>query len=693
MRAVAGPARAFGAIVRYLIGPGPRPSAPLVPPGLFDHPGSESDEAVHRKLNAAWLVMLAGNGSPEWEEAQRFVSALASSPEWGAHATFCLDAVRRVSVELDGRCRQDAAFAAACERAGADLAGGAAGRDAAEMIWPVLFPEAAGIRGDEVRRVSELRGRRTVAVRQANPLPIRDPAREVLFTSNVLLTTPLADADLSSFDAGFQDRVACAAAERQVYWYDHPIPVGVSAESNEILYGLRHLDEAVGAERRRSPVAAGPLTCVLSVSVTHRGLHVVGKPYLEQVLAAAPPLDNLRVFAFTEDDCQAIVRRVLLPAAERRRPSGDAEGLLSVFGVDGRYGRHYSFLKAIAALWNVLVDPGVRATFKIDLDQVFPQPELVAQTGASAFEHLTTPLWGAVGEDADGELVQLGLIAGALVNHRDIGRGLFTPDVTFPSGVLAPDECVFFSRLPQALSTEAEMMTRYVPGGVPDGRTACLQRIHVTGGTNGILVDSLRRFRPFTPGFIGRAEDQAYLLSALDAPGGRLGYLHAAGLIMRHDKERFAQEAMALAKAGKEVGDDVRILLFSAYARALGPGVDGVKAIADPFTGCFVSRLPATVALLRFALRVASLTAQGRHAAAAELSRVGVPQLREALEFTGGEPSRLHRAYERERLGWQLFYDSLADIERGLGVHEAWAGSARDAARRIVAGCRVGGRA
>ncbi len=91
--------------------------------------------------------------------------------------------------------------------------------------------------------------------------------------------------------------------------------------------------------------------------------------------------------------------------------------------MDGAYGRHYTFLKAVTALWQVLVDPDVRGTFKIDLDQVFPQAELVAETGASAFEHLETPLWGALGVDPDGRELELGMIAGALVNERDIGRG------------------------------------------------------------------------------------------------------------------------------------------------------------------------------------------------------------------------------------------------------------------------------
>ena len=35
---------------------------------------------------------------------------------------------------------------------------------------------------------------------------------------------------------------------------------------------------------------------------------------------------------------------------------------------------------------------------------------------------------------------------------------------------------------------------------------------------------------------------------------------------MRHDKDRYAGAAIEAAQAGKLVGDDVRILTFSAYA-------------------------------------------------------------------------------------------------------------------------------
>lgn len=330
----------------------------------------------------------------------------------------------------------------------------------------------------------------------------------------------------------------------------------------------------------------------------------------------------------------------------------------------------------------------IKATFKIDLDQVFPQTELIEQTGASAFEYFQTLLWGASGQDSKGKPIEMGMIAGALVNQRDIHKGLFTPDVTFPDRELQPDEYVFFSKLPQALSTCAEMMTRYQPGAIPDGHTTCLQRIHVTGGTNGILVDSLRRFQPFTPSFIGRAEDQAYLLSTISRPD-RLGYVHAPGLIMRHDKEGFAQEAIAMAEVGKQISDYLRVLIFSAYAEALSQDVREIKNIIDPFTGCFISKLPITITLLRFALKVATLFNEGNPREAIEFIHIGIPQLQEGLDFTKGRPNSLQQAYQRERQGWHLFYDSLAAVEQGLQAGEAWALSLQTVARQIVSECLI----
>ena len=679
---------ALNPILNFLTQPADSEATEILPlemPGLADWLDTNS---ILQTLNSAFLILLAGDQHPQYAEAQTYLDKLSASPEWQTSAQFYLQSAELITQELDQACEKDAALKLNLEQMAATLETAKDEVAAATAVWSVLFPEGTGIWGQETERVDELRTQRTVTVEQLNPHPIENPAKQVLFTSNALLTMPLGSADLSNFDADFQSQLAEAADDPQLYWYDHPIPIGIAEESNEILYGLKHLNHAVEFERQQQPDITDKVNCVLSVSVTHERLQTLGKSYLKQVLAASEPLDQLNIFAFTETDTNSLIEKVLLPILEHSSLGDDAKDMLSVFGVDGRYGRHYSFLKAIVPLWNVLVDPEIKATFKIDLDQVFPQAELLEQTGATAFGHLKTPLWGATGKDSADHPIELGMIAGALVNQRDIHKGVFTPDVTFPGSTLNPDEYVFFSKLPQALSTEAEMMTRYQAGTDFDGETKAIQRIHVTGGTNGILVDSLRRYQTFTPSFIGRAEDQAYILSARGQQPN-LGYAHASGLIMRHDKEGFAQEAIAMAKVGKQVGDYLRILLFSKYAEALPEAMDSIKSDIDPFTGCFVSRLPITVAMLRFSLKVANLFNQGKTDEATEFINTGVFQLQEGLDFIQGESSSLQQTYEREKAGWQLFYQALDAAEKALQSGEGWAIEVQKATQEIVKNCHV----
>jgi hypothetical protein len=252
------------------------------------------------------------------------------------------------------------------------------------------------------------------------------------------------------------------------------------------------------------------------------------------------------------------------------------------------------------------------------------------------------------------------MIAGALVNEKDIGKSLFTPDVKLPSGKISPDEHIFFSTLPQAVSTEAEMMTRYTSSNL-EGIKKCIQRIHVTGGTNGIRIDALRKYRPFTPSFIGRAEDQAYIFSALFQQPARLAYVHKDGLIMRHDKEAFAKQAIESAYIGKLLGDFIRILFFSHYARILAGNVTELKQKVDPFTGCFISRIPATVVYLRFALKAASFWEEKDNEKGYEFVRDGFRRIERAILLI--DSGELKRVYERERNGWNLYYDILDMIE------------------------------
>ncbi len=654
------------------------------------------------RLAHDFLSCLSGSAAdPRAEKARSRLEGLLHDPSWGEAARLSLAGLRVIEAEIASALQRDEDLTARLDRLGEALLGhdeerGSEPADLIESFWGFFCPQAVGIRTHWDERVQRLREERTVRDLSLCPDPLERPAGEVLFSANVLLTVPPKGVPPSELDLNEELRRGLnhAVAEDQAYWYDHPVQIGTPPEGNEILHGLKGLSEMLAFEKQRGAADPGDrLDVALSVSVTHPGLHRVARAYIEDEVSRDRAIRDLDLYVFTEDDTAKLVEDFLCPSARQFGLEGTEPGFFSgIFGVDGPYARHYNFLKAAAALWQVVRNPGVRATFKIDLDQVFPQKEIVAEMGASAFELLCTPLWGAGGKDSKARPVALGMIAGALVNQDDIPRGLFTPDVTLPSGPWPADRWVFAGQVPQALSTEAEMMARY-DGAALDGRSRCLSRIHVTGGTIGIRVDSLRRYRPFTLSCIGRAEDQAYLMSVLGGPDRAcLRYAHVPGLIMRHDKHAFAREAIRTAAAGKVVGDYERMLLFSGYADALPWPLEEVRASLDPFTGSFVLTLPFTTALLCLALKALSLSRGGADADGIlpeELVRTGARRLGPLLERHEQDPGWMRRSFESERNAWHAFYDILDRVEAEARKQSADAGRLVRKAEKIIEGTRV----
>ncbi len=641
-------------------------------------------------LNSAFLIILSGRRSTLYPKARSVFERCREMPSLKRMVEFYELSIELIRDEIAHY--PDAEKLKGLSRYLSGLPEGEPRMRIIESIREVFFPEGVGIceHRDEMREA--LREKRLVMVDELNPHPIKRPATEVLFTSNVLLTIPEGDKDIKELDLddALKEKLEHIIDEEQLYWYDHPIQIGVETDKNEAVYGLRGLSETVRFEKQHGTATVNErLKCLLSVSVTHKGLHFIARDYIEGELKKAASTKDLDIYLFTEDDTERIIDQILAPSARHYTGTNDVDALYEVFGVDGEYGRHYSFLKAIAVLWSLLVDPSIRATFKIDLDQVFPEEYLVRETGKSAFEHLMTPLWGAKGKDWAGRHVYLGLLAGALVNEKDIGRSLFTPDVCYPPEEIIGDEVIFFSQLPQALSTEAEMMTRYDSLEI-DGRQCCIQRYHVTGGTTGALVDALRRWRPFTPGFVGRAEDQAYIMSVLfECERDCLRYLHKDGLIMRHDKEAFASEAIKAAWAGKTVGDYVRIIIFSLYAGSLGWDVKEIKAELDPFTGCFISGMPVTVAVLRLALKAAALFNNKQDSKAEELLEVGSRRLGQILRELRAKPEFIKEQFRFEKEVWRLYYDIINTLQKELENKDPFASKIRERAVKIALSTRL----
>jgi hypothetical protein len=443
-------------------------------------------------------------------------------------------------------------------------------------MWDLFCPEAIGASEDpNVLSKKLLEKRKLNNIKESKNL-LTNPSKEILFSSNVLITTPL-DFSSPNIPKEIKDEVQEYKNLNQSFWYDHPIPLDASKDENEIIYGLENLDNALAFEVQRNNIdKSDKITLVLSVSVTHQGLEKIALKYIKSIIKKHLKLKHIDLFLYDEDTCNKITSSVF--------PDKDTTN--NIMGVNGNYGRHFTFLKYILLLWNKFVDSKIRYSFKIDLDQIFDQDVLLKTTGFSIFEIFKNQkYWGGTATDQEGNNVDLGLLAGALVNKKDISQGLFTPDVKRPLNKdlfsKLSSKKIFCPEWPQSVSTETELMYK----------SDDIQRIHVTGGTTGITLDSLKKWAPFTPSFINRAEDQAFGISTIQE-NEYLSHCHGKDLIMRHDKHAFATKSIEMSKFGKEIGNLERILLFSYYANEHELGYDKLKLRLWPFTSSFLSKYP-----------------------------------------------------------------------------------------------------
>ncbi len=443
-------------------------------------------------------------------------------------------------------------------------------------LWNLFCPEASEASEDPNALKERLLKKRKLSNLYQSKKTLSNPSKEILFSSNVLITTP---SDFSS--PNIPEEIKYEVLEfkniNQSFWYDHPIPLDASKDENEIIYGLENLDNALAFEVQRNNIdKLDKITLVLSVSVTHQGLEKIALKYLKSIIKTNLKLKHIDVFLFDEDICNKITS-IVFP---------DKDQTNNIMGVNGNYGRHFTFLKYILLLWNKFVDSNISYSFKIDLDQIFDQEVLLKTTGFSIFEIFKNQkYWGGMATDQNGKKVDLGLLAGALVNKKDISKSLFTPDVKRPDNndlfSKLTSKNIFCPEWPQSVSTETELMYR----------SDDIQRIHVTGGTTGITLDSLKKWVPFTPSFINRAEDQAFGISTIQE-GKYLSHIHGKDLIMRHDKHAFAMKSIEISKFGKEIGNLERILLFSQYADEHELGYEKLKHWLWPFTSSFLSKYP-----------------------------------------------------------------------------------------------------
>ncbi|MDZ7699373.1 MAG: hypothetical protein U5R49_21380 [Deltaproteobacteria bacterium] len=262
---------AFQTIIKHLIGAAKTPALSGIDADAQFFLNSDGDPSITRRLNAAFLMVLSGPDNAGYEAAWQYLNKLSVDRGGGTLARFYLTSAEQVLREVTATAQSNEEVAEALKRA----ADWCADNDGLRFIWQVFFPEGTRCIDDPEKRILALRDTRKIDIKKPNPNPIRRPARDILFMSNLLITIPpdpgRIDSDVCSADTCEQVRRAAGTAQK--YWYDHPIQIGVPPENNEAVYGLRGLNAAMRTEKARGVARPDDkLTCILSVSVTHEGL-------------------------------------------------------------------------------------------------------------------------------------------------------------------------------------------------------------------------------------------------------------------------------------------------------------------------------------------------------------------------------------------------------------------------------------
>ena len=76
---------------------------------------------------------------------------------------------------------------------------------------------------------------------------------------------------------------------------------------------------------------------ILSISVTHIGMEDLAERYVANLINENLEIKNLNLYLFNEIRCKNIISAIC----------PDEEKASFIFGVNGSYGRHFSFLKAM----------------------------------------------------------------------------------------------------------------------------------------------------------------------------------------------------------------------------------------------------------------------------------------------------------------------------------------------------------
>ena len=233
--------KSYHDILNCLIGDGSENGVCGIDIGGQFQPEDNSRVAVPRNINAAFLISLSGDGHSRYTAAVEYLEEMENDPLWTNLVTFYREGISLLLKEFNDFCSKGNNGVALVEALVAKLAQQenslSFSQTIQEDIWKLFHPEASDILSNKEHQTDILRSKRKIEITNLNPEPVKNVSQEVVFTSNALITIPPAGKKFKDLGIkpGLWNALEEVIQEDQVFWYDHPVQIGVEPDSNEIL--------------------------------------------------------------------------------------------------------------------------------------------------------------------------------------------------------------------------------------------------------------------------------------------------------------------------------------------------------------------------------------------------------------------------------------------------------------------------
>ena len=150
--------------------------------------------SIARNMTAAFLITLSGKTHHLYKTAIRYMDSFKDDPEWSKTAHFYQQGHTLIDSEISQQCERDKNFETDLINLSKwikDPASSENQNKTVEKLRQVFFPEGLSIYEQKNKKINDLRNKRNITISKLNASPITDPANEIIFTSNILLTVPV----------------------------------------------------------------------------------------------------------------------------------------------------------------------------------------------------------------------------------------------------------------------------------------------------------------------------------------------------------------------------------------------------------------------------------------------------------------------------------------------------------------------